>query len=281
MRPGLQAVERCAIGLVRVAAAVLLLSAALLQGCAGDGFVGDRTQSEEPDSGMLVTEPGTPRERARVHTELASAYFGRGNMAVALDEARIATRADPGYAMAYNVLGLVHMDLKETAQAQQNFERALRLLPNDPDINHNFGWFLCQTGRQDLSIKHFQSAVRNPLYVTPQRSYSLAGECLLQIGREAEAIDQFERALRSDAAHVPAILKLATLRHRRGEWLQARELVARFNSLTEATAESTWLALRVARRLGDASAEAGLATEMRRRFAGTPEYELLVNGRYE
>jgi len=281
MRPGLQAVECRVIGLAQIVAAMLLLSAALLQGCAGDGLIGHRTQSEEPDSGMLVTEPGTPRERARVHTELASAYFGRGNMAVALDEARIATRADPGYAMAYNVLGLVHMDLKETAQAQQNFERALRLLPNDPDINHNFGWFLCQTGRQDLSIKHFQSAVRNPLYATPQRSYSLAGECLLQIGREAEAIDQFERALRSDAAHVPAILKLATLRHRRGEWLQARELVARFNTLTEATAESTWLALRIARRLGDAPAEAGLATEMRRRFAGTPEYELLVNGRYE
>jgi type IV pilus assembly protein PilF len=259
----------------------MLLSVLLLQGCASDGLGGDRTQSEDPDNGMLVTEPGTPRERARVHTELAAAYFGRGNMAVALDEARIAMRADPGYAMAYNVLGLVHMDLKETTQAQQNFERALRLLPNDPDINHNFGWFLCQTGRQDMAMKHFQSAVRNPLYATPQRSYSLAGECLLQIGREAEAIDQFERALRADAGHVPAILKLAMLRHRRGEWMQARELLTRFNSFTDSTAESTWLALRVARRLGDASAEAGFANEMRRRFVGTPEYELLVNGRYE
>jgi type IV pilus assembly protein PilF len=57
--------------------------------------------------------------------------------------------------------------------------------------------------------------------------------------------------------------------------------MARFNNLTDATAESTWLALRVARRLGDAAAEASLANEMRRRFAGTPEYELLVNGRYE
>lgn len=265
----------------RAALCAILLNVFLLQGCASNGLGSDRTQSEDPDSGMLVTEPGTPRERARVHTELASAYFGRGNMAVALDEARIATRADPGYAMAYNVLGLVHMDLKETSQAQQNFERALRLSPNDPDINHNFGWFLCQTGRQDLALKYFQSAVRNPLYATPQRSYSLAGECLLQIGRDAEAIDQFERALRVDAGHVPAIFKLATVRHRRGEWLQARELVARFNNLTDATAESTWLALRVARRLGDAAAEASLANEMRRRFAGTPEYELLVNGRYE
>ena len=48
-----------------------------------------------------------PRTRAKLHTELGSLYFQDGNMAVALDELRIAIEADSDYASAYNVRGLV------------------------------------------------------------------------------------------------------------------------------------------------------------------------------
>ena len=127
------------------------------------------------DSGPIIGEVSPPRNRARMHTELAAAYFERGNMGVALEELRIALAADPNYAPAYNVLGLVHMDLNENPQAQQSFERALRIAPNDPDINHNYGWFLCQTGREEQSMRYFLAALKNPLYTTPQKSYALAG----------------------------------------------------------------------------------------------------------
>ena len=43
------------------------------------------------------------------------------------------------------MFGLVYMQLKENSRAEESFERALRLSPNDADINHNYGWFLCQT----------------------------------------------------------------------------------------------------------------------------------------
>lgn len=233
------------------------------------------------DTGPVIAEVGPPRERARVHTELAAAYYGRGNMAIALDELRVAVRADPSYAPAYNMLGLVHMDLKENGPAQQNFQRALQLAPGDPEVNHNYGWFLCQTQREDESLRFFMAAVRNPLYAAPQKSYALAGECALRRKRDGEAIDMFDRALRIDPTFLPAILSLATVRYRRDELADARDLIARFHRIIDPTAESTWLALRVERKLGDRAAEARFAEEMRRRFAGTREYQDFMRGQYD
>lgn len=231
--------------------------------------------------GAVITGMGSTRNRARSHTDLAAAYYEMGNMSVALDEARIALSADANYAPAYNVLGLVHMDLKEDAQAQANFERALGISPNDPDANHNYGWFLCQTGRERESARYFMTAVGNSLYASPQKSYALAGVCALRSKDEAQASDYFERALRLEPNYLAAVLPLAQLRYRQGQLEAARTLVSRYNRQVEGTAESLWLALRIERRLGDKAAEAALADQLRRRFSTSPEYLSLQKGLYE
>ena len=259
--------------------------AAWLVGCATGSGVGERSfdGNSEPsvDTGEVIGEMRAPRERARIHTELAVAYFERGNMGVALEELRIALAADSGYAPAYNVLGLVHMDLKEMGLAQNNFDRALRISPNDPDLNHNYGWYLCQTGREEQSLKFFLAAIKNPLYATPQKSYAIAGTCALRKNMDSDAMDYFQRALRLDPVYPPALVNLAQLRYRRGELAQARELIGRFNKSLDATAESLWLALRIERKLGDKAAENQYAAQLRRQFAGSREYQDLVKGIYE
>jgi len=239
------------------------------------------SSSASQDSGVIIGEVSPPRERARVHTELAAAYYERGNLGVALEELRTAIAADAGYASAYNILGLVHMDLKELPQAQQSFERALELAPNDPDVNHNYAWFLCQSNREEQSLKYFLTAIKNPLYRTPQKSYALAGACALRKGNQSAARDYFERALKLDPSFPLALINLAKIKYQAGELVAARDLVARYNRIVEPSAESLWLAVRVERRLGDSSAEARLASELGRRFPGSKEHEALVGGRYE
>lgn len=239
------------------------------------------TQANSVETGTLTGEVGDPRNRARIHTELASAYLERGNMGVALEELRIALSADANYAPAYGVLGLVHMELRENAVAQQQFERGLHLAPNDPDLNNNYGWFLCQTGRESQSIAYFLAALKNPLYNTPARSYVNAGLCSMKANKEQDAVDYFERALRSSPDNLQALLNLAAIQYQRGQMEAARTLVERFNRLVEPTAESLWLALRIERKLGDKTAENSMAVQLRRRFPGSPEYESMQKGRFE
>ena len=113
---------------------LLLAALALLAACGSQNSGGPSVET-----GQVVGETGDPRNRARLHTELAGLYYSRGNMNVALEELRIATAADPSYALAYGMFGMIYMDLKENALAEQNFDRALRLAPNEPDLNHNYG----------------------------------------------------------------------------------------------------------------------------------------------
>ena len=270
---------RC--GFVWIAAA-----AALLAGCAGsrgpsESMAMETAASSAPDSGAIIGDVSPPRERARVHTELAAAYYERGSMGVALEELRIALAADSSYASAYNILGLVHMDLKEYPEAQQSFERGLQIAPNDPDINHNYGWFLCQTGRENESIKYFMQAVRNPLYPAPWRSYSAAGICALRKNNLKEADDFFQRALQLDSNDSASLLQLGQIRYRQGSLEEARRLVARYNKIVEPTPESLWLALRVERKLGERVAEASYGNQLRRRFSASREYQQLQRGEYD
>lgn len=258
----------------------LTLACGALAGCAQSPATSS-TQANTVQTGTQTGEVGDPRNRARIHTELAAAYFDRGNMGVALEELRTAIEADPTYAPAFNVLGLVHMELRENAVAQQHFERALRLSPNDPDINNNYGWFLCETGREEQSIGYFLAALKNPLYNTPARSYVNAGLCALRKNNERDAFDYFQRALRSEPDNVQALLSLASIQHKRGQLESARNYISRVNKLMEPTAESLWLALRIERKLGDKAAETTLATQLRRRFAGSPEYQDMLQGKFE
>jgi type IV pilus assembly protein PilF len=256
-----------------IVAAVL----ALVAGCAS------RPPETSPsvDTGVIVGEVGDPRNRARIHTELAAAYYSRGSMAVALEELRTAAAADPTYASTYSMFGLVYMELRETKLAQQNFERGLRLSPNDPDINHNYGWFLCQTGRETESIRYFLRAIGNPLYPTPWRSYTAAGVCSLRKDNFKDAEQFFERALRLRPDEPMALLQMGEIRYREGKMSEARKYVSRFNGVVSPTAESLWLALRVERKLGERVAEAKLASQLRRRFPGSRESQALQRGDYE
>jgi type IV pilus assembly protein PilF len=233
------------------------------------------------DTGAIVSEVGEPRTRARNHTDLAGAYYQRGNMGVALEELRIATDADSSYAPAHSLFGLVYMELREEKLAEQSFERALNLAPNDADINHNYGVFLCQTRREPDSIKYFNTAIRNPLYATPWRSYSAAGLCTLRIGNSKEAEQYFERALRLRPDDADSLLNLGQIRYKQGKIDEARRLVSRYNKLVEPSAESLWLALRIERKSGERVAEQSYANQLRRRFPGSAEYQSLQRGKFD
>ena len=249
--------------------------AVLAAGCATPA------QGPAGDTGTIVGEPSSPRNRARIHTELATLYYARGNMSVALEELRTAVAADPGYGTAHGVLGLVYMELRENALAEQSFGRALGYAPGDPDINHNYGWFLCQIGREREAPPYFRRALDNPLYATPARTFAAAGSCALRSGELGTAEENLQRALRIEPNLPVALLQFAQLRYRQGRHDEARRLLAQHAAVAPPSAESLWLALRVERRLGARAAQQSYAIQLRRRFPDSPEFQALQRGNYE
>lgn len=258
----------------------IAILALLLAACAG----GVPRSPDEPVAQAPLSEQrpvGDARTRAKSHSDLAMLYFGNGQLAVALEEGRLAVAADGSYAGGYNVLGLAHMFLGETSRAAENFSQASRLAPNDPEINNNYGWFLCQLGREQEGFQRLMLAARNPLYRTPTRSYFNAGLCALRQKDDDKAKDYFNRALAADGTNAGAYFQLADMAYRKGGFEEARRYIGEAHRLIEPSAESLWLALRIERKLGDKQAEGSLSLQLRRKFAGSPQHQAMMEGRYE
>lgn len=221
---------------------------------------------------------GDPRSRAKLHTELGSLYYQERNMAVALEEMNIAIEADSGYAPAYNVRGLVYLYLGELQQAESDFRRALRLADGDPEINNNFGLFLCQVGREKESIEYFQRAIKNPLYQTPERALMNAAQCSQKLGDLDAAEAYIDRALRYSRNNQQALLQLASINYQKNNFSVAKALLLELSRQTEPNAAVLWLGLRIERRLNDRSAEANYASQLRRKFPESGEYQEFLKG---
>jgi type IV pilus assembly protein PilF len=246
---------------------------------------GQGAQTAIPAEGRRDVVPGTgeetdARRRARIRTELAAGYYQQGSLKFALDELGQAVRADPRYAPAFGMLGLVYMDMGDRSRAEESFRRALAIAPDDADLNNSYGWFLCQTGREKQSIAHFERALKDPLFSTPAKPLHNAGICSLRMGDAKAAEDYFQRAFQVDATNPVAMYNLGVIFLTRGELDKARFHSQRLITRYDPTAQTLWLALRVERALGNSDAEASLALQLRRRFPGSPEAGLLAAGRY-
>lgn len=221
------------------------------------------------------------RNSATVHTELGGGYYSRGQYAVALQELKEAIKADPTYAPAYNVLGLVYMTLRENETARQNFQRALDLSPKDSDINNNYGWFLCQTKREAESIKHFLVALENPLYQTPQKAYLNAGICSERIRDDQHAETYYMDALQVQPRLPEADLGLARIYFRQRRYSLARLHFSNYMQGAEPDAASLLLGIRIERATGGARREADYESQLKQRFPGSREAQDLLDGKFE
>lgn len=261
-----------------IAFAVCLGLAAGLSGCA-TGNLQD-TADLQPTSNTTGNESDA-RNRARIHTELAAGYFELGNFGVALEEVRIAEQSDSSYPPIYNVAGLIYASLKDERRAEENFNRALRLAPADPDINNNYGMYLCQRSREVEGIKLLLTAVQNPLYQTPERSLVNAGVCARRRGDNAAAQEFFRRAISVRPNQPQALYQLADLAYLSANYAVAQGYLRQLAQAAQANSEVLWLAIRVERKIGNPIGEASYTQQLRKNFPDSKEAALLQAGQFE
>jgi type IV pilus assembly protein PilF len=251
--------------------AALLLA---LVGCAQTAGAPATTAAAVASGREPITESDEPeaRKRARIRVELASGYFEQGQTTVALDEIKLALGADPTYAPAYTLRGLVYSRLNELPLAEESFKRAQQLSPRDPDVLHHYGLFACQQGRYQQAVELFQQALVSPVYGGQAKTLMAKGICQVRAAQFAEAEGSLARSYELDAGNPITAYNLAALQFRRGDYPKAQFTIRRLNNSELANAETLWLGIKVEQRMANTEAMAQLAQQLSRRFPDSREW---------
>ena len=226
-------------------------------------------------------QPASPQVRAQLHTELASGYYERGQMDVALDELNRAVALQPDYAPAYNVYGLVYATIGEDNKAEQSFGRALQLAPGDSEIHQNWGWYLCTHNRARESLAEFEAAARNPLYRAPEIALVNAGRCAQAIGDQSAAENYFRRALVAQPGNALASYGLAQIAYRERQYEVARGWMKGVMLTNNPPPEGLSLGMCIERKLGDRQAELSYISQLRNRYPNAPETQAIATEKCE
>ncbi|WP_229413430.1 type IV pilus biogenesis/stability protein PilW [Massilia violaceinigra] len=223
-------------------------------------------------------------KRASIRMQLAIGYYQEGNYTVALDEIKQAIAIDPEIADAYSVRALIYTSMGEMVLAEENYQRAMRLAPLNPDLNNNYGSFLCQTERYAAAMAQFEIALKNPRYQSPVKAMVNAGGCAIKQKNFDAAERYLLDALRFEPDLMPVNAGLARIYYERRDYVRAGNYINRVKTVAKPEvlpADVLWLAVRVERKLGNKDSETSLVTQLRRRHPGSPEFAAFQRGAFD
>ena len=263
--------QRSRLSLAAVCAVVALA------GCASGSSSGGK------DLTTLSDETSAQR-KVDIRMQLAVGYYEQGKYAYALDEAKLATVADPNYPDAYGMRGLIYQAMGENALAEDSFIQARKLAPNHPDLANNYGSFLCQQGRVKEALPLFDKALANRSYKSPASAANNAGSCALKIKDYASAERYLLQALQLTPDLPATNANLAKVYFEKRDFVRAGFFVNRLNKVAKMeslTADVLWLAIKVQHQLGDKDAEAAWVTQLRRHYPGSAEYAAYQRGAFD
>lgn len=248
------------------AAVLALVLVLVLAACAGN-----------PDRGEAVDTQA--REAARINTQLGTEYINRGQYEVALEKLKKALRADRRYAPAHTVIAILYERLGDSEQAGTHFSEALKLTPDNGEVNNNYGGFLCRNGGGDDALKYFDRALQDPFYRTPAVAMANAGVCALDLGQLDKAEAYLRKSLAYDPEFPDALLPLAGVSYQEQEYLRARGFLQRYEAVAAATAESLMLGYRLETRLQNERGAEQYRDLLVQQFPASPEAQQLKSER--
>lgn len=227
-------------------------------------------------SGCATTPTGKEgRDLAQVYADMGAAYLKRGQREEARDKLERALKLNPNLPSANHYIAELYHQTGDDIAAERHFRRAVELSPNDPNLQNNFGVFLCDQKKLADAEKYFHAAIKNPSYRTPELAYENAGLCALRAPDETKAEQYFRTALKIQPKLPTSLHEMAKLGFAKNDFLLARAYTQRYLEIAPPTAEILWVAVRTERELGDVAAANRYATMLSERFPDTKELRQL------
>lgn len=184
----------------------------------------DAALTERMRAAMATSQPGVavrlgeelcrrhPDDAARMHS-LAVAFKQAKRYADALDSAEKAISLDSGFLEAHATKAQLLMILRRNSEALELLDWIVAQDPDFYDGQYNRGASQVMAGQYEAAVESFRQAVR--LKDGSSRAHVALAEALGAVDRQAEAIEEYRRALELDPANGRAIQRLRAIENRR------------------------------------------------------------------
>lgn len=262
---------------------LLLLSGSLmLSACVADKKVGQFYSTYESSKLRGQTKKEKREEAMRIKTELAVAYMNSGNFRLATQTIDEALKQDDSYDLAWLVRAQIYQHLKVFDKAEESFKRALKLSPKGAEINNNYGWFLCQSmNRPQDAIAHFDIAIADPTYPSPETAYFNKGICHTKMQQFHLADSYFERALQMNPQFTPVFKERARSFMIAQNIKEADRLFRQYQSMVaRLSADDLLLGWKIAKHQGLAQAALEYEMQLRSLYPYSDELKAITTGEF-
>lgn len=221
---------------------------------------------------------GNDIDAAKMNVQLASGYMQRGQLEIAREKLAKAIEQDPNYAPGFTTMAVLMEMVNEPEKAEGYYQDALDIDSRNPELHNNYGQFLCKQKKLDEAIKHFDIAIKNQFYETPEKTYANLGYCLMQGDNPdyKKAEMNLRKAIKINPKMPTALLNMGELGIKTKQYLMARAYTQRYHAVARKTANSLWLQIQAEKALGDKKYYQELSRELLKTFPDSPEADLLM-----
>ncbi len=242
------------------------LSCALV-GCStfqNSGHSSRSTTSSQPDYDQAYAN----------YLSLGAQYMQMGRYDLAEPKLKRAIEIDSSQPEAWNVLAVLYEEKRDISAGFTAYQKLINSHPDYVLGYLNFATFLCKFDR-DSERQALYQQMRGKDAEFKAISYIAEGNCAKERGQTAQAESSYRQALSSDPYAPGALLPLAEIALNQGDATAALNYLKVVHTYVGYSAESTSLAIKAARQLGDSIMEEDLMRVMRASYSKTPQAQEL------
>jgi len=234
-------------------------------------------------SGCITTTTGTAApeadtaDAAELNYQLGARYYQNGKYNLARDRLSLSIELDPKKAIVHSTLALTYEALGNLRLATESYEQAIKVEPQNFDVQNNYAVFLCNQRDFDGAKRHFDRAANHPENDNSEVTLTNAGTCMTQQPNLAAAEGYFRKALDRRSNYADALLQLCLLKYQEQDYLASRAFLQRFMSTSKTTAGVLYLGAQIEGKLGDERARTDYVNQLLRDFPASPEAKKVMD----
>jgi len=186
-----------------------------------------------------------------VHLQLGVRYLSLNKLEIAKENLLQAVKDDSSNTQAHNALAFLYEKINQFDEAQDHYETALDLAPNDLGVQNNFGRFLCERGEFEDGMALLAKASSDPINDRAWLALTNAGRCQMAMEQKQKAEAYFRQALQLNNVYAPALLEMQKISYQNSDFWAAKGYLQRYLGVASHTPESLWFAAQTERALGN------------------------------